>query len=595
VDRGDYVYEKWNSFSRVVVYERKLARPQYWGRSTTAPSDEKILQHKMTIDGSAGTTMRRFHTPEDIEHLRYDVTNVVYSLRPDGGTFVIGVGGGRDIQSALLFGHRRIVGVDINPIFIDLLENRFREFAGVAGREGVTLIADEARSYISRSRDKYSVIQMSLTDTWAATGAGAFALSENTLYTIEAWKIFLDHLSDDGIFTVSRWYNARDLGETGRLVALAMGTLLDMGVEDPASHLAMVTSRGIATLLVGRRPLSQTDIRVISEVSRELNYELVMYPGMLPHNLELDRIVSAETRDRLSRAIEGTALNYTPPTDENPYFFNMLRANQVVPAFLSTPRRVKGPFAAITDGVSGGSIVATRTLLGLIAALLVLTAVTVVFPLAVRTRGERAAGEGSRILWPAAAYFSLIGCGFMFVEIALIQRLSVFLGHPMYALGILLFSIIASAGLGSMISERLPLTYRPWVFVYPVVIAATILVVRFVLPLQASGMVSSSMGAKILASIATIVPLGLMLGVGFPTGMKLVRMSRASETPWYWALNGVFGVLCSALTVFVSIYFGISTSFYVAAACYGLLLLFLPSMVESSNVSPLSPGSTASP
>jgi hypothetical protein len=171
----------------------------------------------------------------------------------------------------------------------------------------------------------------------------------------------------------------------------------------------------------------------------------------------------------------------------------------------------------------------------------------------------------------------------MFVEIALIQRLSVFLGHPMYALGVLLFTIIASAGVGSFVSDRLPLDRRPWVFIYPAVIALGVVAVRFALPAVGSRLVAAPMLAKIPAAVGTIVPVGLLLGIGFPTGMRLVRAARAHETPWYWALNGIFGVLCSALTVFVSIYLGISTSLYLGAACYILVSLCIPGMLRAAG------------
>jgi hypothetical protein len=118
--------EKWNSFSRVIVYKKSKSKPQYWGASPLAP-EEKIFQHGMNIDGpSAGTVLRRFLSMKDIEHLRFDVANIAYYLRPKGGACIIGVGGGRDIQSAILFGHDRITGIDINPIFINLLKGRFR-------------------------------------------------------------------------------------------------------------------------------------------------------------------------------------------------------------------------------------------------------------------------------------------------------------------------------------------------------------------------------------------------------------------------------------------------------------------------------------
>ena len=177
----------------------------------------------MRIDGAAGTTVRGFSRLEDLEHLRYDITNVAYYLRPSGGACIIGVGGGRDLQSALHFGHKRVLGVDVNQIFIDLHNKEFSKFAGLANREGVSLVADEARSYLSRIDDKFSIVQMSLVDTWAATGAGAFSFTENALYTVEGWGVFLSRLKDDGLFTVSRWHDPENLGETGRAAESGRG------------------------------------------------------------------------------------------------------------------------------------------------------------------------------------------------------------------------------------------------------------------------------------------------------------------------------------------------------------------------------------
>jgi hypothetical protein len=565
---GLHELEEWNSYSRVVVYQKVEAEPQYWGPSPVAPKT-KNEQYHMDIDGDASTYLRKFTSLDDISHLYFDVTNMAYYIRPKGGACIIGVGAGRDVQSAILFGQERILGIELNPIFIDLLQNRFREFAGIADYEGVELIVDEARTYLSRSEEKFSVIQMSLVDTWAATGAGAFSLSENTLYTLEAWQNFFAHLKDDGIFTVSRWYNPEDVTETGRIVSLATATLLESGVTEPSAHIAMIASDNLATLLLSKQPFSPQDILTLHQVSSDLEFTPLILPEVtLDHEL-LRSIVYSTSPEELDQAIEGQPLNFEPPTDDNPYFFNMLRLSHLDIISWSEP------------GVLGGNTIATIILLGLILSLLLVSVATIVIPLLLRKRIRR---EGN-ILWSGAAYFSLIGAGFMFVEISLIQRLSVFLGHPIYALGILLFTIIASAGAGSFLSERLPLTRSPWVYVYPVAIAIAIVIIRFLIPSLGSNMMSSPLMVKILVSILVISPLGILMGVCFPIGMRLVRTIRAAETPWYWALNGIFGVLCSALTVFISIYFGIATSLYVAAICYLMLLLCLPRMRRASEIS----------
>lgn len=587
LDRKDIILEKWNSFSMVTVYAQTHHRPQYWGASRFAPKD-KVYQHRMKIDGGAATDLRRFETTEDVEHLRYDITNIGYYLRPTGGAFIIGVGGGRDIQAAILFGHQRVVGIDINSIFIDLLEGRFRQFAGIADRPGVRLVADEARSFLSRSDDLYSVIQMSLIDTWAATGAGAYTLSENALYTVEAWKIILEHLSEDGVFAVSRWYMPGDIGEAGRIVSLAVACLLEAGVDDPASHIALVTQRSVATLLMSRQPFSPADTEVLGKVSGDLGFNLALCPGVRSQNELLRGMVASRSLDELALATSGAAMNYAPPTDDSPYFFNMLKINQVLPAFATTGESTSS-LSPNALGVAYGNLLATRTLLGLILSLAILAAAAVVLPLAVGLRRKTGPAERHAILWPAAAYFSLIGAGFMLVEIALVQRLTVFLGHPMYALGILLFTIIASAGVGSYLSEKLPLTKKPWVFVYPLAIAAAVLAVRFVMPVLGRSMVSAATAVKIPTAVVIIFPLGMLMGFAFPAGMGLVRLARVGETPWYWALNGICGVLCSALTVFISIYSGISVSLYIGATCYLLLLACLPAMTRSRADEPADP------
>jgi len=551
-----YMREQWNSFSRVAVYGKSHGPPQYWGASPLAPRDS-IEQYRMNIDGEAGSVVRRFKSVEDIEHLRYDVTNIGYHLGRKGRACVIGVGGGRDVQSALLFGHEHVTGVEINPIFVDLLQGEFKDFAGIAGRPDVTLVKAEARSYLTHTPENYNIIQMSLIDTWAATGAGAFSLSENSLYTVEAWKVFLSRLTEDGIFAVSRWHNQERIGETGRVVSLAVGTLLQRGVQDPAKHLALITSGHISTLLVSRRPLTEHDIQQISDVCEKYQFQAAALPGHLPAAPMLHDILSARTYAELMLVTGRAEFNYSPPTDESPYFFNMLRLRNILSAL------------GQTRGVIRGNLTATLTLGGLLLSLMLLAIVTIVLPLMIRSCGS----ASSHTLWQGAVYFSLIGAAFMLTEIALIQRLTTLLSHPVHALGVLLFTIIASAGVGSLLSDRLPLDRRPWLYIYPLMTVMAILGVRFLLSAVLRYMVAEDLSLRVCAAVAIIFPLGCLMGMFFPVGMRLAKSACPSDTPWYWALNGIFGVLCSALAVLISIYVGISTNFYIATACYAFALM----------------------
>ncbi len=561
---NSYVYEKWNSFSRVSVAPLTVSSPQYWGPSSTAPVKNDCSQYKMTIDGDAGTVMRKFSTPGDIDHLKYDLTGFACYLRNKGKACIIGVGGGKDVQNAILFGFDTVTGIDINPVFIDLLQNKFREFAGIAGHPGVNLKTAEARIYLSQHSENYDLIQMSLVDTWAATGAGAFSLSENNLYTLEAWKIFLNRLNPDGVFTVSRWYDPADLAETGRLISLAMASLFRAGKTDPSQHLAMVTENNLATLMVSNEPFTQNDIDTIRQKASDLKFNLVLVPGTHPSNRVLEAITSTRSEQELHRVLRKYPLNYMPPTDETPYFFNMLKINNLNWRFIRNSK-----------GVMVGNLQATVVLMALIFFLVLLSIVTIVVPLIIKAKQT----DGIRnILYEnryGAFYFSLIGAGFMLTEMALIQRLSVYLGHPVYALGVLLFTIILSAGIGSFISGSIRTGNKKWLVVYPLAAAGLILLTKTGVTFVMSNYIESDFRFKVFSSILLLFPMGLFLGLFFPMGMRLIRNKNDIATPWFWGLNGIFGVLFSALAVFISIYAGISVNFYLAAVCYALLALII--------------------
>ena len=207
----------------------------------------------------------------DLDFLRYDVSNLVYAVPNLTTGAVIGVGGGRDVLSQRLFGVPDVTGVEINPIIIDILKRRFSDYTAIGRLDGVKLEVDEARSWFARTPRSFDVIQMSLIDTWAGTGAGAFTLTENGLYTVEAWQRFLGRLNPGGLFTVSRWYAPGDVNETGRLVSLAVATLLADGAAEPRRHLFLATSGNIATLILSKSPFSPATLGVLKKAAKALN------------------------------------------------------------------------------------------------------------------------------------------------------------------------------------------------------------------------------------------------------------------------------------------------------------------------------------
>jgi hypothetical protein len=561
---ADLAFDRWNSFSRVTVARSERGPPAMWGPSPRLPRSI-IEQRWLTIDGGAGTSMYRFDGGlESLGFLRFDVTNLVYAIPGLKSGAVIGVGGGRDLLSQRLFGVAEATGVEINPIFIDLIERRFADYNALGRLPGVTFEIDEARSWFARTPRSFDVIQMSLIDTWAATGAGAFTLTENGLYTVEGWRRFLGRLNPEGLFTVSRWYAPGEVNETGRLVSLATATLLDAGVAAPRQHLFLASAGNIATIIVAKSPLSPGAVAALREAAGRLDFTVLVSPDAAAASPVLEKIVGAADARRLQEASASYYLDLTPPTDARPFFFNQLRFATLF------DRNVLAHFDQ--GGVFAGNLLATLTLAMLVLISLALVAATIIVPLrsTVRDAGWRLAVAGT-------CYFALIGIGFMMIEIGLLQRMSVFLGHPVYSLSVVLFSLILWTGFGSLASERLRLDGKGRIAIWGFLSAAYVFALPFWLPGLLVDLDGEGLVLRAGFCVLVLAPAGLLMGFGFPTGMRLISAIDPGPTPWFWGINGAAGVLAASVAVLTSIAFGIDATLRLGAVCY--LLIIVPAVV----------------
>jgi hypothetical protein len=510
------------------------------------------------IDGEAGTPITRWNgDTANLSWVGYDVTSLPYRLRR-GAIGIIGVGGGRDVLTALGYGNTDVTGIEINKTFIDLLNGPFREFAAIAGRPGVSLIHDEARSYLTRAHVKYDVLQMSLIDTWASTGAGAFTLTENGLYTREAWHVFLGSLTPRGVLSVSRWYAPGAISETTRLISLSVAALLDAGIPQPFQHVVVASAGRVATLLVSLAPFSDDDRAAIEAAVDQAGFQIELSPWKPSANPRLGAVVRSESPADLARAAADARFDFTAPSDERPFFFNMLTLAGAI-------HGVQVP----ADGVVAGNIVATSTLFALFSVVVCLVVAVLGWPLAIVGRP----GISSRIFNSALFYFALIGSGFMFIQISLLQRFSVYLGHPTYTFSIVLSVMIVAAGAGSASSGRIAVDTSRSLGFLPVAIGAVI--VLETLLIQPAIHVTQPWGltGRSLIAIAFIAPLSCALGLWFPIGMRLVGRHSRQIAAWMWGVNGACGVLASILAVMVSLWSGIHTNLLIAAASYALLAL----------------------
>jgi hypothetical protein len=555
--------ELWNSHSRIEVLRAEPGPALFWGQGTKC-QPPTLNQRVLIIDGHAATPL--YDAKGSLETLRFlecDVTDVANLIRPGGAAAIIGVGGSRDIQAAVLAKHSPVVGIELNDRMLEVLNSELGAPALVASRPDVRLVHDDARSYLSRTHEHFRVLQASLIDTWAATGAGAHALGENGLYTLEAWRTFLDRVEPGGVLTVSRWATI----ETARMVALAVAALMDRGAADPRAHIALLGAGLVKTLLVGHEPLTPEDGAALRRIADEKGFTIVALPGAPATDRELESVLAAKSRDELDRAALQRDLDLRPPTDDRPFFFNVMRLGALW-----------RPLPATTAGTIEGNLLATRTLAMTVFASLVFAIGSIVWPLSRRARPK---GNLSRKLFGGLAYFLLIGVGFMLIEIAILQRLSIVLGHPIYGLIVVLSSLIAAAGIGSFLSDAAPLSRAPYCYVFPLLIAGLVITFALAWPRVAPTIIAAETPLRIAWSVAVTLLIGLPLGVAFPAGMRMMREGHAEETPWLWGLNGVGSVMASSLAILVALVGGLTVLLFAAAGCY-LLLLVAIAVVRSA-------------
>ncbi len=442
--------------------------------------------------------------------------------------------------------------MEVNPAVVEAVQGPFADFAGhLYDRPDVTVVVEDARGFIARSPHRYDVIQASLIDTWAAGGSGAFALSENSLYTAEAFQTYYEHLTDRGILSVSRWYLPGRPAETLRLLSTGMAGWKRAGVADPRQHVAVIAhyvtsnpTEGLATVLFKRTPFTPEDVAAIQAVAADLGYTVLWAPGLPPTEEVGEFLTTPDPAAWIARY----PLDVTPATDDRPFFFNLVRFGD-----LFSPRLQ-------ASGVYRTSVEAAGILLAVLGITAAFGVLFVVLPLywGVRRRGLTA--PTARLL----IYFGALGLGFMLVEIPTIQRLTVYLGRPVYSLAVVLFALLLFSGLGSFWAGRRATPPRG---LFPALIGL-ILLHGLAVPSLLDRTVGWSLPARLGMTVLLLAPTAFLMGMPFPSGIRRAGANRPGLVPWLWGINGVMSVMGSALAVALAIHLGLRATLLIAAACY---------------------------
>jgi predicted membrane-bound spermidine synthase len=545
-------FVKWNSFSRIAIEHDKQER-----------NPDK--SNSIRIDADAQTGIADFDlanlSPEERKRLMSDGPWLPYAIRPGAKALIIGPGGGWDVSRALASGSRDVTAVEINPIIArTIMQERFSQMSrGLYLKPEVHVFVEDGRSFVRRSQDRYQVVQATLVDTWASTAAGAFALTENNLYTSDAVRDYLSHLSGDGLIAFTRW-GFDPPRESLRLVSLAMRALEQMGEASAAAHVIVgrqgpVTGWGAQdTVLISRKPFTLTDIGRALASLHDSGMEAVYYPGSEARNPFHDLLLNANPGDYE----RDYRFDITPVTDNRPFFFYTVQPRDLL-TFVRTASKTAADYNAVNRAVP---LLFALMGISLVATLLIL----ILPPIVLGTRLPRREGVRGFLL-----YFLFIGAGYILIEMALIQRFVLFLGQPVYALTVVIFSMLASSGLGSAASASL-IGGREGRLIKLLGCVALLAALMAVVAAQTTAaLLWLPIPLKIALTVVMIAPLGFAMGMPFPTALRLLEEWHAPSVRWAWSLNAAASVLGSVGALMCSIYLGLSQTlimgglFYLAA------------------------------
>jgi len=523
-------------------------------------------QAALFYDGGSVSPVHSFDgSLEPFAFLDYVTSSLPYQIVSEPDVLVVGAGGGTEVLGALLHGAFRVTAVELDPGVPRIIRG-LGDFAGdLYGRPDVELVTGEGRGYLEANPDlRFDVIQIALLDAYNASASGVHALSESYLYTVEALALYLERLSDGGVLSITRWLKTPPR-DAIKLFATAVAASRTSGIDEPALHLAMIRSWNTATLLVSRSPLDAVQQEALREFALSRGFDLVWLPDLDTDEVNRYTVFDEPVYYRSAGAILSAGaeeffrtypFDVRPPTDDRPYFFRFFRWRSLR-TFVTAAGRDWANY------VEWGYLVLVATIVQALAAAVLL----VLLPLARFGRTRMPSGRGAVV-----ACFAGLGVAFMFLEIAFIQKLMLFLHQPVYAVSVVLATFLVFAGLGSLYADRkraLPVRRLVRVVILLPLISAVYLVALPALFRAGAGWPEA---ARVAASVVVLAPLAFLMGVPFPTCLQVVSDRSRELVAWAWGVNGAASVIGATVATLVAVHAG----FRVVVAVALLLYLTVP-------------------
>jgi hypothetical protein len=579
---------RWSPVNRVDLYERESSLGGFWTTYGRPRHRDPGLPRSLSLvyDAHNGSDVYEVRGRRSLRFLDGHLLGLPYALDTPERVLVIGVGGGIDVLNALYHGAAHVTAVELQPATLDLHRDRLAHWTGGwLERPEVELVAAEGRHYVRSHPDEHDLIQITAVDTFAAQTTGAYVLAESYLYSVEAFGDFLDHLTPDGVLSVAigdLLYNDPEIPTpySARLALVAREALRRRGVEDARAHIALagqgipnfraapdqiVAGAWIQVLLVKRNPFTSEETGRLRDYLDEAGFALRLAPDGGDDDRHLGGLVFADA-NILPEALDAQVYDVAPITDDRPFFFHVLPWSGLV---------LDGRIDWTHPGSGTGQLV----LLMMLGQAVVLGGALVALPLLRGARGALPTRSTAGFL----LYFLALGLGFLLVEISFVQKYVLLLGYPTYSLSVTLFSLLVFAAAGSALSRRF--WRRPRRLLGGLLGATLVLLALEIvaLPWLREQLLAASLIARIATTVLLQLPLGLALGMYFPTGLELLRQREPHLVPWAWAVNGVASVAASVLAVILGMAIGFSGVAVVAGGIYTVGTVSLLAVLRSEH------------
>ena len=517
----------------------------------------------MIVDGDQTSAVYDPASIDDWEFSDYATAAAAYHLRKRPEVCIIGAGGGADIGLAAFHRSGRIVALEINEQVIETMTGPLKSRGGaIYNHPGVTVLNREGRGYFASAGESFDVIQLPMIDAFGASGAGLYATRESYLYTVEAMAAMYDNLSSDGVLAITRWARTPPRDEL-RIFDTLAEMLRGKGL-DPRRRLVMIRSWATVTVLVFKQPVTLSEIAAVDKFCADRSFDLCYLPGMdksqanrrhlldEPYYFQAAAALLGPRRDEF---LDDYIFAVDATTDDRPYFFHSFRW------------RAMGEFKRQLGGASPAFLeIGYLMTVAALGQAIVLGLLLVVLPLAPGIGALK--GQKKRGVLLLA--FSLVGAGFMLLEMGFIQKLILYLAHPIYSAAVVIAAFLIFGGAGSWASRLWPIAPRRLTAASAGVVAVLGLLYMAMMDGWLDLTQSQAPTVRFIIAGATIAPLAAAMGHVFPAGFRYLGQSGPKLIPWAWAANGFASVVATVAAPLIAMSFGFAVLTVTAVGCYAL-------------------------